>query len=158
MYGTERSLRLLIVDDNPFDANLLKRAFQEHTPEASIRIVEDGHQALDFLHGVVRGVDAPRPDIIVLDLSLPRRNGHQVLEAIKTKPELRSIPVIMFTSSTSEEDIRKAYDLHVNCYVTKPVDQDKWAHAVAVIEMFWLQTAILPKPAAGRSFGAKGSA
>jgi chemotaxis family two-component system response regulator Rcp1 len=147
MSAFDRSLRLLIVDDNQLEAMLLKHALLAHCREASIRIVDDGQQALDFLHGVSQGRHAPLPDIIILDLSLPRRNGHQVLEAIKAQPALRSIPVIMFTSSTKEEDIRKAYDLHVNCYVTKPVDQAKWAHAVAVIEMFWLQTATLPRPA-----------
>lgn len=135
------------------DATLFKHALREHDL-VSIHVVEDGQQALDFLRRVVGGVDAPRPDLILLDLSIPRRSGHEVLKVVKTEPDLRSIPVIMFTSSTSQEDVRRAYDAHVNCYVAKPVDQDEWAHVVAVIEMFWFQTATLPGPVSRKSVAA----
>lgn len=143
MHKPEHAPRLLIVDDNPTDASLLKVALRNQGRTEFIHVVDDGAKALDFLKR-----DNPQPDLIIMDLNMPRRSGHEVLAVIKQDAELRSIPVIMFTSSENEADVRKAYEAHVNCFVTKPSDYATWARVVAAIENFWLETATLPRRSA----------
>ncbi len=137
--------RLLIVDDSPSDARLLKDTLRDYTQSDFVHVVEDGQKALEFLHQKSNGNPASRPDLIIMDLNMPRVTGLDVLEDIKADPELRSIPVIMFTSSEDEADVRRAYDAHVNCFVTKPVEPAGWMRVVAAMETFWLRTVTLPE-------------
>jgi CheY-like chemotaxis protein len=145
MNKTDHLPRLLIVDDSPSDARLLTDALRDHTRPELVHVVNDGQKALDYLHHESNGDRTPRPDLIIMDLNMPRRSGQDVLEQIKTDPELRSIPVIMFTSSEDETDVRRAYDAHVNCFVIKPSEAAGWLRAVKAIEAFWLQTVTLPE-------------
>ena len=117
--------------------------------EAKVRnrlsVVEDGVEALEFLRRQGRHADAPRPDLILLDLNLPRKDGRQVLQEIKTDDSLKRIPVVILTTSKSEEDVLRAYDLHANCYITKPVDFNRFMEVVRSIEDFWLTVVKLPE-------------
>jgi len=127
------------VDYSPSDARLLKDTLRDYTPPDCVHVVEDGLQALEYLHG------QSKPDLIIMDLNMPKLSGQDVLEEIKGDPELRSIPVIMFTSSENEADVQRAYDAHVNCFVTKPQEPAGWMRVVTAIESFWLRTATLPE-------------
>jgi CheY-like chemotaxis protein len=145
MYTLHHAPRLLIVDDSASDARLLKDTLRDYTPPDFIHVVTDGQKALEFLHRRNRSGDVPlRPDLIIMDLNMPKVTGQDVLEEIKADPELRSIPVIMFTSSENEGDVRRAYDAHVNCFVTKPMEPEGWTRVVAAIEAFWFKTVTLP--------------
>jgi len=134
-------VRILLVEDSENDADLMVEALKESNLNLSVAIVEDGEAALDYLFG--RGVYAgtPRPDLILLDLFLPRKDGNEVLAELKDDPLLRRIPVIIMTSSENEKGIATAYDLHANCCVCKPTDQGEFALVVKKIEQFWLHTA-----------------
>lgn len=145
MDHTPRSLKVLLVEDNEGDVRLIKEAFNESRIEKTFAVAKDGEDALNYLFK--RGVynsETLRPDIILLDINLPRKNGFEVLESIKNDPELKRIPVIMLSSSSSEEHISKSYELSANCYVTKPVDFDEYTQLVRTIEDFWFQMAKLP--------------
>lgn len=145
MDRTPRSLKVLLVEDNEGDVRLIKEAFNESKIEKTFSVAKDGEDALNFLYK--RGIynnETLRPDIILLDINLPRKNGFEVLESIKKDPELKRIPVIMLSSSSSEDHISKSYDLNANCYVTKPVDFDEYTQFVRIIEDFWFQMAKLP--------------
>ena len=143
--GTDRPARILIVEDNPGDIRLIREAFQEANVHGTYEFIvaKDGAEALDFLHK--RGVfgDAAQPDIITLDLNLPKKNGREVLQEIKTNPILKGIPVVVFSSSSSPQDIEAAYRHYANCYVTKPSDLDEFFASIAGIERYWLQLAQL---------------
>jgi two-component system response regulator len=138
-----RPVDILLVEDSAGDAELMVEALGESDLAPRVTVVEDGEEAVQYLHrrGTHRG--APRPDLILLDLHLPRKNGHEVLADIKTDKSLRMIPVVLLTSFDTEEAIREAYDRHVNCCVKKPSDLDQFALAVKKIETFWLQMARL---------------
>jgi CheY-like chemotaxis protein len=145
MEHTPRSLKVLLVEDNEGDVRLIKEAFNESRIEKTFSVAKDGEDALNFLFK--RGVynnDTLRPDIILLDINLPRKNGFEVLESIKSDPDLKRIPVIMLSSSSSEDHIYKSYDLSANCYVTLPFDFDEYTQLVRTIEAFWFQMAKLP--------------
>jgi len=137
-------IEILLVEDNPDDAFMTMEALREGKVRNAVHLVEDGVEALRFLRKQGQHSTAPRPDLILLDLSLPRLSGLEVLEQIKQDPELRRIPVVIMTSSTREQDVLRAYNHYANCYVTKPVDLDQFLGAVRKIEDFWLTIVRLP--------------
>jgi len=140
----DRALEILLVEDDPGEARLIAEAFKEtKSPHRIIHLV-DGEQGLAYLKTEGAFRNASPPAIILLDLNLPGVNGHQVLAEVKTNAQLRRIPIIVFSNSQAEEDIRKANDLCANCYVSKPSDLEGYLNSVKIIEEFWLQTAKLP--------------
>lgn len=139
-----RPIDVLLVEDNECQADLMVEALQsESALSPRVTVVEDGEEAIAYLRRQGRHANAPRPDLILLDLHLPRKNGHEVLADVKQDESLRLIPVVLLTSFDSEEAIREAYDRHANCCVRKPSDLDQFAQAVRKIETFWLQMARL---------------
>ena len=136
--------QILLVEDNPGDVRLTKEAFKQGRIENDLHVVTDGHEALEFLSQDGPYEDAPRPDLVLLDLNLPRKNGDEVLEELKTDAELRCIPVIVLTSSKAEEDVVRSYKLHANAYLTKPVDPDEFIETVKAFEIFWFRVVRLP--------------
>jgi two-component system, chemotaxis family, response regulator Rcp1 len=139
-----RAVEILLVEDNPGDVRLTREALKEGKVNNILHVVEDGVKALAFLRREGEYSDAPRPDLILLDLNLPRKGGREVLQDVKSDPVLRHIPVVILTSSQAEQDIARAYDLHANCYITKPVDLDQFITVVQSIEEFWLSIVKLP--------------
>ncbi len=136
--------RILLVEDNPGDVRLTKEAFKQGRIENDLYVVSDGAEALDFLSQRGEYDDVPRPDLILLDLNLPGKDGEDVLEDLKADPKLRSIPVIVLTSSRAEEDVARSYELHANAYLTKPVDPDEFIETVRAFEKFWFSVVRLP--------------
>jgi CheY-like chemotaxis protein len=139
-----RSSVILLVEDNQGDARLVREALQEARTEAVLEHVLDGHEAMAFLRREGVHAGAARPDLILLDLNLPRKSGREVLAEIKSDSALRRIPVVVLTSSQSEDDILSVYNLHGNCYVPKPADLDRFLTVIRSIEQFWFTTARLP--------------
>jgi chemotaxis family two-component system response regulator Rcp1 len=137
-------IEVLLVEDNPGDVRLTREALREGKVVNNLSVARDGVEALAFLRREGEWADAPRPDLVLLDLNLPRKDGRQVLEEMKTDPALRHIPVVVLTSSQAEQDIVRAYDLHANCYITKPVDLDQFITVVKSIEDFWFTVVKLP--------------
>lgn len=137
-------IEILLVEDNPADVRLTREALTEAKVRNRLHVAEDGLQAMAFLKNEGEYADAPRPDLILLDLNLPKKDGRQVLEEIKADGNLKRIPVVVLTTSQAEEDIIKTYNLHANCYVTKPVDLDQFITIVKSIEDFWLTIVKLP--------------
>jgi CheY-like chemotaxis protein len=137
-------IEILLVEDNPDDAEMTVDALREGRVRNRVTVIGDGVEALAYLHREGQYAGAPRPDLILLDLRLPRMDGHEVLAEIKQDPKLRRIPVVMMTGSDDEKDLLRAYNLHVNCYVTKPVDLDQFIGVVKSIEQFWLCVVKLP--------------
>jgi chemotaxis family two-component system response regulator Rcp1 len=137
-------IEILLVEDSPNDADMTMDALRDGRVRNRITHVEDGVEAMALLRRVGKYADAPRPDLILLDLNLPRKNGREVLAEIKQDPELRRIPVVIMTSSDDEKDILAAYNLYVNCYITKPVDLDQFIAVVKSIEQFWFTIVKLP--------------
>jgi CheY-like chemotaxis protein len=142
--STFNSVNILLVEDNPGDVRLTKEAFKEAKVNNNLHIVSDGVEAMDFLRRKGKYIGAPRPDIILLDLNMPKKNGREVLAEIKADPDLMRIPVLVLTISQAEEDILKSYNLHANCYIQKPVDINKFIDVVKSIEGFWLTIVKLP--------------
>ena len=140
------TVEILLVEDNPGDVRLTLEALKENKILNRFHVATDGVEAMAFLHKEGEYADAQRPDLILLDLNLPKKDGREVLAEIKNDEELRRIPVVILTTSKAEEDIAKTYDLHANCYVTKPVDLDQFIQVVKAIETFWLQLVKLPGP------------
>lgn len=138
------AIEILLVEDNPGDVRLTQEALKEGRITNRLHVVDDGERALGFLRNEGEYARSPRPDIILLDLNLPKKDGRQVLEEIKSDPELRRTPVVVLTTSKAEEDILRSYDLHANCYITKPVDLDQFLGVVRSIEDFWLTVVRLP--------------
>jgi len=139
-----RPIEILLVEDSVEDAEMTMDAMRDGRVRNRIHWVEDGEEAIAFLKRTGRHANAPRPDLVLLDLHLPRMNGLEVLAEIKENPNWKRIPVVLMTSSADEGDILTAYDRHVNCYVTKPIDVDKFIEAVRSIEDFWLTIVRLP--------------
>lgn len=139
-----RPIDILLVEDNPGDVRLTMEALREAKVLNNLVVVPDGIEALAYLNRQTIYRRAPRPDLILLDLNLPRKDGRALLEEIKQSPELKRIPVVILTSSKAEEDIIKAYDLHANCYVTKPVGLEQFIQVLRTIEDFWLSIVKLP--------------
>jgi two-component system, chemotaxis family, response regulator Rcp1 len=139
-----RPIELLLVEDSEPDVRLTKEALHEAKVKNRLWVVEDGVEAMEFLQRKGSYADAPRPDLILLDLNLPRKDGRQVLKEIKADDSLKRIPVVILTTSKNEEDVLKAYDLHANCYITKPVDFNRFMEVVKSVENFWLTVVRLP--------------
>ncbi len=136
--------RFLMVEDNQADVALMSEALDETAVTHDIDVAPDGEEAMDFLQRRGRHANAPRPDMILLDLNLPRLNGREVLERIKQDPALRQIPVVVLTGSSARGDVQAAYDLHANCYIVKPADLDTLKAVVKTIETFWFSMVKLP--------------
>src|ERR1043165_7977196 len=139
-----RPIEILLVEDEVEEAEVTMTALRSGRVLNRVHWVEDGEEAIAFLRRQDRHAAAPRPDLILLDLNMPRMNGHEVLAVIKQHPEWKRIPVVIMTSSDNEKDILLAYDRHANCYVTKPLDMDKFMDAVRSIEDFWMSIVRLP--------------
>ncbi|QDX80201.1 response regulator [Denitratisoma sp. DHT3] len=139
-----RPAEFLLVEDNPGDVRLTQEALRECKLRNNLSVVGDGVEALAFLRREGKYQDVPRPDVILLDLNLPKKGGHEVLAEIKADPVLRRIPVVIITSSEAEKDVLASYDLHVNCYVNKPVDLDQFIKVVQSVGTFWLTIVKLP--------------
>lgn len=137
-------IEILLVEDDPGDVLMTQEAFEHHKIRNTLSVVSDGEQALRFLRRESPYEDAPRPGLILLDLNLPRKDGREVLSEIKASPQLRSIPVVVLTTSEAEEDILRSYDLHANAYVTKPVDFDRFVEVVRQIDNFFVAVVKLP--------------
>ena len=144
MTGAIRPIEILLVEDNEGDARLAREAMKNAKVRNNLTWVEDGVEAMAFLRQEGEYADASRPDVILLDLNLPRMDGRQVLEEVKVDEDLRRIPVVILTVSQAEEDILRTYDLHANCYVTKPIDLEQFMKVVRAIEDFWLTIVRLP--------------
>jgi CheY-like chemotaxis protein len=139
-----RPAEVLLVEDNPGDVRLTREVLREGKISNRLSVAVDGVEALAFLRKEAAYAEAPRPDLILLDLNLPRKDGREVLAEIKDDPQLRQIPVVILTTSKAEEDIIKSYKLHANCYITKPVDFEQFIGVVRSIESFWLCLVRLP--------------
>ena len=139
-----RPVDILLVEDNPADVRLTQEALKEGKMANDLHVVSDGEQAVQFLRRQDAFADAPRPDLILLDLNLPKKSGRDVLAEIKGDEELKRIPVVVLTTSKAEEDICRSYDLNCNCFVTKPVDFDQFVDVIRSIDRFWLSVVTLP--------------
>ncbi|MGB0694179.1 MAG: response regulator [Rhodospirillaceae bacterium] len=135
---------ILLVEDNPGDVRLAAEAFKEGDLSTRLHSVSDGIEAMSFLRAEGSYATLPRPDLVLLDLNLPRKDGREVLQEMKGDADLRRIPVIVLTTSQADADIQKSYDLHANCYIVKPVDFDKFIEVVHGIEQFWCSMVKLP--------------
>ena len=138
-------VEIILIEDNPGDARLTQEALNEGKVKNNLHIVYDGVEATDFLFKRNEYQDAPRPDLIILDLNLPKKNGQEVLAEIKADDSLKSIPVIILTISKAEEDIVRSYNLHANCFLIKPIDLNQFFEVVRSIEDFWLSLVKLPR-------------
>jgi chemotaxis family two-component system response regulator Rcp1 len=139
-----KEMNILLVEDNIGDVRLTKEAFKESQLEAKLLVVYNGEDAIAFLKNKNKFKNVPKPDLILLDLNLPKKDGRQVLKEIKTDPLLKRIPVVILTTSKAIEDIIKAYELHTNCYITKPVGLEEFINVIQCIEKFWLSLVCLP--------------
>jgi CheY-like chemotaxis protein len=142
--GNGRAVEILLVEDNPGDVRLTREALKDAKVVNNLSVVADGEAALEFLRRRGKYATAPRPDIVLLDLNLPRKDGREVLEEIKRDEALMTIPVVVLTTSKAEEDIVRSYRLHANCYITKPVDFGRFMEVVRQLENFWLAVVHLP--------------
>ncbi len=143
-YNNVKSIEILLVEDNPGDVRLTEEALKEGKVSNTLHVARDGAKALEFLRREGEFGDAPRPDLILLDLNLPKVNGPEVLEEIKSDPFLKRIPVVVLTTSTAEQDIFKCYERHANCFINKPVELDSFLRVIKSIEEFWLEIVKLP--------------
>jgi chemotaxis family two-component system response regulator Rcp1 len=139
-----RLIEILLVEDNPGDVRLTQEALDEAKMNNHLHVAVDGVQALRFLRREEEHAEAPRPDLILLDLNLPKKSGREVLEEVKADPDLRRIPVVVLTTSEAEQDILRSYELHANAYVKKPVDFSSFIDVVRAIENFWFSVVLLP--------------
>ncbi|WGL51853.1 response regulator [Nocardioides sp. BP30] len=144
MTGPTQPIEVLLVEDDPGDELMTREAFEDNKIANTLHVVRDGEEALDFLYRRNEHADAPRPDLILLDLNLPKYDGRQVLQQIKSDADLSLIPVVVLTTSSAEEDILRSYKLHANAYVTKPVDLDQFIAAVRQIDEFFVTVVRLP--------------
>ncbi len=143
-------IKILMVEDNPGDARLAQEALKDSKINNSLYHVEDGEEAMRFLRRQAEYSDAPQPDLVLLDLNLPRKDGREVLAEIKEDPKLKLVPVVVMTTSEAERDLVKSYDLHANAYVVKPMSLDQFVEVVQGIEEFWLSIVKLPRVSDGK--------
>ena len=141
----ERPIEVLLVEDDPGDVMMTREAFQDYKLHNQLHVVSDGAEAMAFLHHEGEYAGRPRPDLVLLDLNLPRMDGRQVLEAIKSDSELASIPVVVLTTSENEDDVLRSYSLHANAYVTKPVDFQRFIEVIRQIDDFFVTVVRLPR-------------
>ena len=139
-----RPAELLLVEDNPGDVRLTMEALKDGEVNHNLTVVKDGQEAIADLRRQGKYANAARPDLVLLDLNLPRKGGLEVLAEIKEDPDLKSIPVVVLTTSQAAQDVRRAYELHANCYIVKPVDLDQFMSVVQAIKSFWLGVVMLP--------------
>ncbi|MBF0154532.1 MAG: response regulator [Magnetococcales bacterium] len=139
-----KPIEILLVEDSPGDVELTREALRDSKLLNCLHVVEDGEEAMAFLRREGRYADAVRPDVVLLDLNLPRKDGREVLEEIKADPDLKSTPVVVLTTSRADEDILRTYQLHANCYITKPVDLNQFFSVVQSVENFWFTVVKLP--------------
>lgn len=139
-----KPIEILLVEDNPGDADLAREALEGSKMRNTLHVVGDGVAAMDFLRRTGAHAGAPRPDLILLDLNLPKKDGREVLAEIKSDDDLKRIPVVILTTSTAEEDVLRTYNLHANCYITKPIDLNQFLKVIRSIEDFWLCIVKLP--------------
>ena len=139
-----KAVDILVVEDNAGDARLIREVLNDSKILSSLYIAKDGVDAMDFLHRKGKYKTVPKPDLIILDLNLPRKDGREVLAEIKNDGELKQIPIVIMTISQAEEDILKSYNLHANCYITKPIDLNQFIKVVKSIEDFWFSIVKLP--------------
>ncbi len=144
-WSNGKPIEILLIEDSPGDVRLTVEALKEAKVLNRLSVVADGVEAMAFLKRTDSYAGAPRPDLILLDLNLPRKDGRQVLEEVKSDPDLRRIPVVVLTTSRLQEDVTRAYDLHANCYITKPVDFKQFIGVVRSVEDFWLTVVKLPR-------------
>ncbi|KKC02366.1 two-component system response regulator [Mycobacterium nebraskense] len=144
MTSAGRAIDILLVEDDPGDELITREAFEHNKLKNRLHVAHDGEEGLDYLYQRGQFKDAPRPDLILLDLNLPKYDGRQLLEKVKSDPDLARIPVVVLTTSSAEEDILRSYKLHANAYVTKPVDLDQFMKAVRQIDEFFVQVVRLP--------------
>ncbi len=147
MTESGRPIEMLLVEDNEADIRLTQIALKQAKLDNRLHVVRDGEQALDFLFQRGNYADAVRPDLVLLDLNLPKVNGSEVLKEIREEESLKTLPVVILTTSDADQDIYESYELHANCYITKPVDLRKFMGVVEMIEDFWARIASLPKQA-----------
>ena len=140
-----KPIEILLVEDNPGDADLAREALDGGKFHNNLSVVGDGEAAMDFLRHEGIYADAPCPDLILLDLNLPKKDGREVLAEVKADDQLKRIPVVILTTSSAEEDVLRTYNLHCNCYITKPIDVKQFFKVVKSIEDFWLSIVVLPK-------------
>lgn len=145
LFMDNSEIEILLVEDNPGDVRLIEEALKEGRIHNKLHVVSDGVEAMDFLKRKGRFAGAPIPDLILLDLNLPRKDGREVLKELKSDPVLKVIPVVVLTTSKSDEDVLRSYALHANCYITKPVDLYQFFDVIRSIEDFWLSIVKLPK-------------
>jgi CheY-like chemotaxis protein len=143
---TAHAVEILLVEDNPGDVRLTREALREGKVHHRLHVAVDGVAALAYLHREGDHAEAPRPDLILLDLNIPKKDGRQVLEEIKADPALSRIPVVVLTTSQAAEDVARTYALHANCYINKPVDFDQFMRVIRAIEDFWFSVVRLPPP------------
>ena len=141
----DEPINILLVEDNPGDIRLAQEIFKDGKVQKELHVVEDGVEAMAFLKKEGKYADSPRPDLILLDLNLPRKDGREVLDELKSDESLRRIPVIILTTSKSEEDVIKTYNMHANCFITKPVDIVQFLDMAEAIEEFWFNIVSLPR-------------
>ena len=139
-----KQIQILLVEDDPGDVRLIQEAFRNSQISYNLQVVSDGIEALDLLYRKSKSTSGKLPNLILLDLNLPGKDGKQILDEIKSDKRLWHIPIIVFSTSDNEDDIKASYDLHANCYITKPEDFDKYEEAIQIIEKFWLTLAQLP--------------
>jgi len=144
MTPAERPIEVLLIEDDPGDVLITREAFEHYKIHNALRVARDGQEGLDYLYQRGNHQHAPRPDLILLDLNLPKYNGHQLLEKFKSDPDLCHIPVIVLTTSAAEEDILRSYRLHANAYVTKPVGFEQFMNVIRQIDEFFVQVVRLP--------------
>ncbi|MGI9006004.1 MAG: response regulator [Streptosporangiaceae bacterium] len=142
--GPEQRIQILLIEDDPGDVVITREAFVDNKVRNNLSVVSDGEAAMSFLRRTGAFADAPRPDLILMDLNLPRKSGHEVLAEIKADPDLRRIPVVVLTTSDAEEDVLRSYDLHANAFVTKPVDFERFLGAIRQIDDFFISVVRLP--------------
>jgi chemotaxis family two-component system response regulator Rcp1 len=142
--GAADGVEILLVEDNPADVRLTKEVLEGGRVRTHLNVVGDGEEAMAFMRHEGQYSDSPRPQLVLLDLNLPKKDGREVLEELKADPELCRIPVIVLTTSAADTDIQRSYDLHANCVITQPIDLDEFFEVVRTIEDFWLATARLP--------------
>lgn len=140
-----KPIEILLVEDNPADVRLTQEALREGKVRNNLHVARDGVEALEFLRRQGKFAGAPRPDLVLLDLNLPRKDGREVLAQVKDDNELKTIPIVVLTTSSAEIDILRSYSLHANCYITKPVDLEQFVKVVRTIDDFWLTVVRLPK-------------
>ena len=144
MYELPRAIEILLVEDSPADVRLTQEALREGGLEHDLHVARDGDEALAFLRREDHHADAPRPDLILLDLNLPGKDGREVLADVKNDPDLRRVPVVVLTTSKAEEDVVRTYDLHANCFITKPVGLENFVDVLRQVQGFWTQVVRRP--------------